>query len=97
MIKIKGLENFGTWLRKGEVVVVNNNLGLTVVKEGKAKILGYVDGIDKRIVGKGEMERRIKLLKKYNIPLRTGYGLKFMIDFLTKLEKCRKEDEGVKK
>lgn len=87
MIKLLGLTDFGTWLRKGEKVVVNNNLGLTVVKEGKAKILGYVDGVDKRTIGKSEMERRIKLLKKYKIPLRTGYGLKFMIDFLSKLEK----------
>jgi len=86
MIKVKGIKDFGTWLRIGETVLVNNNLGLHVVKKGYAKMLGYVDGQDKRCINKKEMENRIHLLKKYKIPMRQSYGLKFILDFLNKID-----------
>lgn len=90
MIKIRGLQDFGTWLRKGEIVVVNNNLGLFVIQKGYAEIVRedvIVD--DKRTKN---IEEQLKLLEKYGLnPLSQSYGRTDILKLLRKLEKEKKE------
>lgn len=85
MMKIKGIKDFGIWLKKGEIVEVNNNLALTVIRDGYAQLIEFAESTDKRMINKEEMDRRMGLLKKYNLPLRQSYSLKFIIDFLSNL------------
>lgn len=86
MIRIIGLKDFGSWLRRGEKCVVNNNLGFTVINRGLAKFLGYVDVEDKRTTPIKEINRRLRMLKRYKIPLKSYYSIKQLTDIITKIE-----------
>lgn len=82
MIKVRGISDFGTWLRKGKITIVNNQLCNMVVKEGYAKFIGYVDSFDKRTIGRKEMNKRLRILEKYKIKQKKNYSLLDVIKIL---------------
>lgn len=86
MIKVLGLKDFGIWLKKGEVTITNNYLGLMVIEQGYAKFIRYVTNNDKRAIGEKEMNRRFKKLKKYKIPLKNYYSFRQLVDIIEKIE-----------
>jgi len=87
MIKIKGLKDFGTWLRKGEEVVTSNQSGFWVINKGYAEFIGYADDPkDKRAVGKKEMEMRVKLFEKYGLKMKNNYSFIAVWNLIKQLE-----------
>lgn len=87
MMEVLGIEDFGTWLRKGKKTICNNSLGLMVVETGRAKFIKYTtnDG-DRRAIGEKEMNKRIKKLKRYNIPMKSYYSFRQLIEIIEKVE-----------
>ncbi|MFX0133357.1 MAG: hypothetical protein ACFFDN_06925 [Candidatus Hodarchaeota archaeon] len=93
MMKVKGIKNFGIWLKKGKETICNNSLGLMVIETGRAEFIKYIDKGDKRInIGEKEMNKRIKKLKKYNIPMKSFYSFKHLIEIIEKVEKWKKKN-----
>lgn len=86
MIKLKGLTDFGCWLKKGKITIANNQIGSFVIQKGYAEFIDFVDknnkDFDNRMVSKEEMKKRLNILKKYNVPVKKNYSLNFMVNFL---------------
>lgn len=91
MMKVKGLENFGIWLKKGEETICNNSLGLMVVETGRAEFIKLDKGDKKIVIGEKEMNRKIKKLKRYNIPIKSFYSFKYLIEIIEKIENGKKQ------
>jgi len=92
MMKVKGITNFGLWLKRGEEVCINNNLGSWAVQKGYAEFIDYVNiKADKRTSSVKEMRERKKLFRKYNIPIKNTYGMTLVLNLLRKLEEKRDE------
>jgi len=87
MIRIKGLKDFGIWLKKGEITEANNSLARHVIKKGYAKVVG-------------KMPLEFKLLKKYNLNyLADSFARGKVVEILKKFEmdKTSKKNRGENK
>lgn len=87
--KMKATTDFGTWLKKGEVVEQTEHWVLFACNKGYAKLLK----------GEARRLRGISLLEKYGLPpFRSSYTRKQVIELINKLEdkKCRKSKKVVK-
>jgi hypothetical protein len=100
MMKVLGLKDFGSWLKKDEKVVIGNNIGIHVIKRGYAKFITYVDNKDKRSTNSEEIKRRNQLIKdfqkKYNMKLKDTYSLHQVLSLLEKAEKMTEQEVTIK-
>ena len=81
MMKIKGIRDFSHWLKKGETILINNQLGLIVVDSGDAEFIEHIE------TKQNKTKRRLNLLKKYSIAFKPTYSFKNIIEIIDKVEK----------
>ncbi len=79
--KIKAKEDFGTWLRKGEIIEVTETWALFSLDRDYAKLLK----------GEARKLKGVTLLKKYGLPpYKSVYTRKQMMEILLKFNDMKK-------
>lgn len=84
-MKVRALKDYSRF-KKGQEEIISNSSGEHFIKKGVVELIDYVDTDDKRGVGKKEMNKKLRLLRKYNIEPKANYTLSYLIKILEKIE-----------